>query len=158
MTKLFLGGVPTGPDVITLIDALGDLMEGREIMHAEVEAILQIKRGSNRYRAVTEAWRRRELRESNIEIGALVSIGFRVLNANERVTTNINSFQSGSRKQGRSLRRLGAVRDSELDEIHRAHRDHAIRIGGAMLAQASALQKELSPPKAQPQLSQLKRQ
>lgn len=154
-SKLFLGGLPTAIDVKRLRETFPDLRPGDEITHERVEAALGIPRTDGRYRTVTSAWRRDLFRLDNVEVGAIVGIGFRVLTAEERVDAGVGRFQQGTRIQGRSLRRMRTIRPSDLDAPHQAKLDHAIRVGASVFQAGQALTKGLDPPKPAAQVTQL---
>jgi len=63
MGTLFRGGVPTDIDVERLAARWGIPDEGVVIPYAEVAEAIGQPHGSNRYRSVVSAWRRRLLRE-----------------------------------------------------------------------------------------------
>jgi hypothetical protein len=56
----FQDGMPTGPDVTVLQKQWPALKVGDRIPYEEIEVALGIKRTSNRWASVTEAWRKRE--------------------------------------------------------------------------------------------------
>jgi hypothetical protein len=145
MSKAYFGGLPTAIDVRKLSDSFGEPDVGRTITHEEIEAALGIEHASNRYRTVVLSWRRKLLSESNIELGAVPGVGFKVLAADERISGSISSFQCGTRKQMRSVRRAMLVRTD--DEILRRKQDVMQRTGSAIAAQASVLMKSIEPPK-----------
>jgi len=145
MSKAYFGGLPTAIDVRKLSDSFGEPDVGRTITHEEIEAALGIEHASNRYRTVVLSWRRKLLSESNIELGAVPGVGLKVLAADERISGSISSFQCGTRKQMRSVRRAMLVRTD--DEILRRKQDVMQRTGSAIAAQASVLMKSIEPPK-----------
>lgn len=158
MTSLFLGGIPTGPDVKLLAEAFDPIEPGDEFTHDAMEKVLSIKRDSARYRSVTDAWRRDKLRDENVEIVALPRVGFRALTPNERVDENIKGFRYGTRKQARSVNRIARVKQTEdLDAIHRQKQDHMLRSVPALLEAARKVVHEIQPPKPAAQLSHMKK-
>lgn len=68
MSKLYFGGIPTKIDVDKLM-AL-ELQPGAALPYADVEALIQVERGTNRFRTVTDAWRKRLFREKLIQSSA----------------------------------------------------------------------------------------
>ncbi|MBX3703979.1 MAG: hypothetical protein KF822_09415 [Steroidobacteraceae bacterium] len=153
MSKPFFGGIPADIDVRKLEERFGDPQEGQEFGHDEVEAVLGLERGSNRYRTVTDAWRRRLLNQRNIEVGAVPGVGFRCLTPAERVDGSLKGFRTGTRQQLRSVRRAAVVRTE--DEGLRHKQDLLRRYGAAISAEASNMMQEIEPPKAQPQMPRL---
>jgi len=153
MSKLFLGGVPTAPDVKKLRTAFPEIAEGTDFTHEQIEAVIGLSPKSNRYRCVTLAWRKEMLNSHNIEIAAIPTIGFRALTGVERLDTNIKGFKQGTRKQGKSIRRVTMVRAETLTQIEQSKQLHVMRLGAAVLSQASAMMKEIEPPKPKQQVS-----
>lgn len=146
MSKAFFGGMPTGFDVTKLIDAFGDRTEGAQITHDEIESVIGVERTENRYRAITGAWRRKMLADSNIDIGAINGIGFEVRSPEGRMSHSIKGFQSGTRKQMRAVKRALLVKTE--DPILRQRQDLMQRMGAAIASEASTLMKAIDPPKA----------
>ena len=156
MTKLFFGGIPTGPDVKRLCDAFKILTEGQEITHEQVQAVLNLDPRGSRYRSVTTAWRKELLNEENIEISALPGIGFKCLSGSERLTTNIKGFRQGTKKQAKSVRRVTMIRAETLSDAEQAKQLHMMRLGNQLLGQASSLMKQIDAPKPQEQIAALR--
>lgn len=147
MSKLFFGGIPTAPDVKKLREAFTDVKEGTDFDHEQIAAILGLDPRTSRYRSVTTAWRKEMLTQHNIEIAAVATIGFRALTGAERLDTNVKGFKHGARKQGKHIRRVGMVRAETLSEPEQTKQLHVMRLGAAVLSQASAMMKEIEPPK-----------
>jgi hypothetical protein len=153
MGQVHFGGLPTNIDVRKLREAFGSLREGDEITHEMIEEVIGFKRDSSRYRTVTLAWRTALLKEDGIELGAVTGIGFRYLNASERIASSLRGFQSGTRKQMRSVRKAVQVRTDDPTLIKR--QDLMRRFGAAIAAEATSMMKEIEPPKSQSQLPRL---
>lgn len=156
MTKLFLGGIPTGPDVKRLRESLPKLTDGLEITHDDVSAVLGLSPRTSRYRAVTGAWRKDALNLDNIEIAAVPSIGFKCLSGPERLSANIKGFRQGTRKQGKSIRRVTMIRAETLTDDEQAKQLHVMRLGQQLIGQAASMMKQIEAPKAQEQVSLLR--
>lgn len=156
MTKLFLGGIPTAPDVKKLRDAFPKLSDGMDISHEQIQAVIGLAPKSNRYRCVTTAWRKELLNEENVEVGSIAGVGFRVLTGPERLSSNIKGFRSGTRKQGKSVRRITMVRAETLSEPEQAKQLHMMRLGTQLISQASSMLKQLEPPKPAEQVAGLR--
>ena len=145
MSGQFFGGLPTAMDVRRLNEIFNNLTEGEEITHEQIEQAIGQDRKSHRYRTVTIAWRRHLLTEKNIEVGAVPGLGFRVLTPSERMSGGIKGFQSGARKQMRSIKRTILVRSDDPTIIRQ--QEIMQRIGAAIVHQASTMMKEVEPPK-----------
>lgn len=153
MSKLFLGGVPTAPDVKKLREAFPQIDEGTDFTHEQIEAVIGLSPKSTRYRCVTLAWRKEMLNGHNVEIVAVPTIGFRALTGPERLDTNVKGFKNGARKQGKHIHRVGMVRAETLSEPEQGKQMHVMRLGAAVIAQASSMLKEIEPPR-QKQITQ----
>lgn len=148
MSKIFFGGIPTAPDVKKLREAFPKIAEGTDFTHEQISAVLGgMDPKSSRYRCVTLAWRKEMLNTHNIEIAAVSNIGFRALCGAERLDTNVKGFKHGARKQGKHIRRVGMVRAETLTEQEQSKQLHFMRLGAAVLSQASSMMKEIEPPK-----------
>lgn len=146
MTKIFFGGVPTDADVRKLEDAFGVPEIGTEIPHEDVESVLGLNRKQSRYITVTGAWRKRMATTHNVEIAAIPKVGFKCLSDKERIEFGMKGFQSGMRKQGRSVRKVSHVRTE--DPVLLKTQDVMRRYHIAMTQQAASMMKEIEPPSA----------
>ena len=145
MNKVHFGGIPTDGDVRILSERFGVPKPGDEIKHEDVESALRLQRNSNRYRAVTLAWRKRMLRDHNVDISAIPGTGFRCLTDSERVAAGVSGIQSGLRKQLHSVVRADRVQTD--DESLRAKQDVLRRYGVALRAEATKAMRAMEPPK-----------
>lgn len=152
MSKVFFGGMPTQIDVDKLREAFPAIEEGDEVRHEDIEAVLGLERGSNRYKTVVEAWRKRLLNDG-IDLGAVAGIGLKSLNATERIEKSVDGFQSGTRKQLRSIKRSQLVRTD--DPILTAKQDTLRRWGVMVADNHNKMIKEIEPPKPQQQMPRL---
>lgn len=150
MSKVFFGGMPTEIDVKKLREAFPEINEGDEIAHEQIEKLLNLDRNANRYRTVTEVWRKKLLNEGT-DMGAVAGVGFRCLNPKERITRSVEGFQSGTRKQLRAVRRSALVRTD--DPILGRKQDLLRRYGAAIANEANSMMREIEPPKPQQQMS-----
>lgn len=155
MANLYLGGIPTAPDVKRLHDEFGVPNPGDEFTHQTIEFILGLKRNSSRYRTVTSAWRKELLTDKNIDLAAVPGEGYRCLDQSERVEANVKIQKQGIRRTGKGVKRLMLQPHDKLDQVLAARRDHAIKLGGAIFQSGQQMMRELSPPKAAQQTSQL---
>lgn len=148
MASLFLGGIPTDPDVKRIREALGEMNEGEEIPHTRIEELIGKKASSSRYRTVTARWRKTVLRELNVEIGAVPGMGFRVLSGSERIEHNHAKFRSASRQQGRAVRRIGMIPDAVLSDQDRHRRDRIHQLTSTAVENVALVAKQIEPPRA----------
>lgn len=146
MSKPFFGGMPTEPDVKALQEAFPDVAKGETITHDAIEGVIRYSRQSGRYRIVVKAWRKHLLTTQNVDLGAIHGIGFRALNAEERINESIRGVRSGVRKTMRSVSRASYARTD--DPVLVSKQDLLRRYGAAMSAQAANTFKQLDPPPA----------
>src|SRR5690348_13306530 len=87
--------------------------------HKDIAGVAGVEFPSNRYRGLISAWRKRLLRELNIDIEAVIGFGYRVLDDNERVSVGIKDFGLSVRNMGRSAQRIALADVQKLDDTHR---------------------------------------
>ncbi len=111
-SRLFRGGVPTGPDVARLLEAI-PAEPGTSVSHDQVAELIHTQVGSSRFRSVTNAWRnklfRDRLLQTNSEGGE-----FRFLTADESLDKGLGGFKRVGRAAGRLRVRVDAVNPSDL--------------------------------------------
>lgn len=154
MSKMFFGGQPTAYEVRKLEEAFPALKEEDEVTHDQIEAVIKVTRRTNRYRNVVSAWRKKTLREKNIDLGSVHAVGYRCLLPPERVGAGIKGVQSGVRLQLKSINRA-CLAETE-DRVLRSKQEVMRRYGVALSHEASTLMKEIALPKAPEQLPRLK--
>jgi hypothetical protein len=148
--KLFLGGVPTDADVRKMREAFGTPEEGKVIEYSAVEDVLGISRDSNRFRVVTNRWRKLLYRELNIFIGVRPSEGFVALTPSERLDHGRSKVQSGMRVVGRATAVLGSTDRKRLSPKEAEAFDHTIRVSQAVLHAAQIESKRVLGPTSAP--------
>ena len=122
--RLFFGGIPTAPDVKKLEDRFGILKAGTLISHAELSSCIGVPWKSTRYRSVVESWRKKLMREHNIDTGAEPSVGIRILTGPERIAASEADFGSAVKKTRKAVKRIVPIPDEGLSEIEKKTRDH----------------------------------
>jgi hypothetical protein len=98
--NLFFGGVPTEPDVRALRDAFpeAEMEPGTIIPYERVEALIGAGRKSNRWKTVTEKWRKIvENQTGRVIIGTVAGVGFKVLDNTQKVDLGYSKFSSAVR-------------------------------------------------------------
>lgn len=121
-SKLFFGGVPTEPYVKRLNEHFGELeADGRVIEHAELEPLVDAKKGSNAYKTRVDAWRRALWRTRQLVLDGRYAAGegYKVLSPNEMVRHSTREAHSGRRRFERALAVASVAALDELDEEHR---------------------------------------
>lgn len=125
--RLFLGGLPTEPDVRKLIDAFPRLEPGAEISHAEIAKVIGVDRDSDRYRTVTNAWRRLLKKDHNVRLKALPGVGFKSIDGMERVIDNMHGFTQGARKIRKAADDVRRVEIGKLSQEQQRVAEHTLR-------------------------------
>jgi len=123
---------PTAPDVDRL--AAWDYTEGRVIQHAEIEEAIGAPRGTGRYQTVVDAWKRRMLRDRNIDLRSVPGEGYRVLPPGDRVTHGADLRHQAVRRARFGQRVLRGTDTARLTASERAVWDHEAKIGAAVIA------------------------
>lgn len=113
MAKRFINGDSTKYEVDRLME-LG-LKPGEAVSYEQVEQASGVAYGSNRWKAVTNRWRDRLMRESGLRV-VCIDKTFRGLTAEEAVADGVDSLNGVGRKIARTHRRVGAVDTRELTE------------------------------------------
>lgn len=126
-TGLFLGGVPTEPDVKRLTTAFPNLKPGDQISHKEIEEVIGVQHGSNRYVCVTGAWRKQLVKVGNLRLAAIPGIGFRVLDAMDRVTDNVKRYGRGAKQIRRAADDVRRIEIEKLPQEQQRTTEHVLR-------------------------------
>lgn len=144
MSRLFRGGVPTGPDVEKLM-ALG-VSPGDRVLYDDVERLLGLKRASNRWHSVTIAWRKRLFREQHIQTEA-DGEAFVILTADQAVSSAIKHMTGIGRAAGRVVVRVETIDQAALSP--RALDQHVLvrRHAAAVLVSTRDACKAVAPPR-----------
>ena len=114
MSKLFFGGVPTGPEVDRLMAGV-EIIPGNRVPYQDVEQLTGVKANEHRFRTVTNAWRKRVFREKALEIKAEGGC-FVILTPDEALTNGITSFHKVGRALGRANVKVSVINETELSK------------------------------------------
>lgn len=138
------GGIPTDVDVNALIEAYGVPAPGWSADYSAVAEIAKAPARSNRFKTVTDAWRRRLYATHGVSIRARAG-RFSVRSASERIGHAVGKTRS-------SLRGLEAARDevagtdrSSLSELQKAQADHVLMVSTTALQAARLRSTRKSP-------------
>ena len=118
-------GLPTAPDVTMLQKQWPELKVGDRIEYEEIAALLGIQVRSNRFKSVTDAWRKRELEAGRViecEIGA----AFYVATCEQVSAKTYVVLKTIGRKAKRHRRHLSVQRPE--NELQRATVEHQARL------------------------------
>jgi hypothetical protein len=148
-TKIFTGGIPYGPDIRKLEERVGVPTPGTLVTYTEIEMALGYSWRTPRFRGVVWAWRKKLMREANLDTFAEPASGIRVLTAEERVDVTCGDVKASARKVRRVAIRAESI--SVLEIKNAKKRDEALlvrRISRAMYESAANEIKALAPPPA----------
>lgn len=151
MSKV-LSGLPTDLEVKRLLKQYAELEVDREIEYAEVAELISARRGSSRFKTVTDAWRRRVWREQRVRIGTVAGRAFKVLSASDASLFEGNGVRVGARRIVRGARHLSLIDAAPMNERERDAHTHRRKVAVAMAEDVQTRAKELAPPRAQRQL------
>jgi hypothetical protein len=143
---IFSAGVPTGPDVDRLIAKFGTPEEGTVVPYREIVAVLGVKRGSGRWMSVIEAWKKKLRRESNIELKAVVNVGFECLDPHKRVDYAGSKYKGGLRAITRSADLARNTRPQALTQRELRVQTHLIMVAAAIQLAAATEAKKITYP------------
>lgn len=143
--KMFMGGIPYGPDVNRLRVAFPheSLKEQLIVEHSQIEQALQFKRVSSRYRGVVNSWIAAMYRDYNINIKALRGVGFQVLD-NQGLLSDV-SKQSESRGalHVAALGKYRRINPVKLSEGDRRLYEHKARHAAILAANIKETQRQM---------------
>lgn len=111
MARRFFGGDSTKYEVDRLME-LG-LKPGGNISYEHVEQACGVSYGTNRWKTVTNQWRRRLMRENRLRV-VVIDRTFRGLTPEEAVADGVDSLNRTGRQAARTHVRVEAVDASNL--------------------------------------------
>jgi hypothetical protein len=151
--KVFRGGVPVGPEVKALMEQLAPgWQEGEVLPYSRIEAIAGCAWRSNRFRTILDSWRRRLMREQNIDTEVVPGVGVRRLTPGERIRASQGDGRSAARKLRRAVVRVHVVPGEKLSEAERHSKDHTERVMSGALQSLQQACRTFDAPKPQAQL------
>ena len=134
---VFLGGVPTEPDIRAIREAYPDhtLEVGQIIPYEALEKIIGKPRRSYRFQSVTTRWRKLVEEEMpGIVIGAVANRGYRVEDDLGKLGLARSKMSSAARALHRSIVVAGRVDRKALDEDATKRLDHLQKVQGSAAA------------------------
>jgi hypothetical protein len=166
-SKVFLGGVPTEPEVNRLISAYQRPAPGL-IPYEEIEAITNVNRvrayvehgtlireGGHRFTSVLNAWRARLLRDYNVVTEALPDMGIVVLKESEKSTYAAKKFLWAGRRVKHAHTVVQRIDDTQLATDADRRRAEHMRLSLAktmtvMREETTSIRAALRPPVQNP--------
>lgn len=132
---MYFGGIPTSPDVNRIRESFPDSSLS-VVTYEEIEKVLGCDRGTNRFKAVTNRWRKLVEKESGKVIGVEAGKGFKVLNETEKLDLGCQKFASAVRLGRRSFVVTGLVDRKGLSSEDASRLDHMQKRAASVLAAA----------------------
>lgn len=155
-SKLFFGGVPTAPDVKKLEDRFGIPSASSTVTHEDIAGCIGSPWKSARYGSVMGSWRKKLMREHNVDTVVVPGVGVKFLTGSERINVSESDFGSAVRKTRKAANRIMVVPDDGLSDIEKKKRDHVCVIASrsymVMATERRAI-KGTSAPEAMPRKS-----
>ncbi len=149
--KLFLNGIPTGPDVEKLMERFGVPQPG-VIPYADIEAVLGKTWRDHRFTTVRIAWLKRLQREHNVSTEMEPGVGVRVLAEAERIGKSVKGLRRGTRHIRKAAIEVRSIRTDRLTAVERVQADNTARVAMALYEAGAQGVKSLAPPRPLPQI------
>jgi hypothetical protein len=135
--SVFFGGIPTGPDIRLLREMYPDSELGETVIpYQKVAEILRCDRNSNRFKTITNRWRKLVEVESGKVLGVKKGEGFVVLNDREKLDLSWQKLRTAARCANRSRVVASRVSISNLSSEDRARLEHNSKVSSGILAVA----------------------
>lgn len=135
--------VPTLPAVTRILQNHGELKEGDLITYSDLEQWIFEKRESNRYKSVVVAWRKALRHDYNLLLTCVTKVGFKVLDAPERIGVSSKRFRRGVERIIVSSIDARDTDPTKLDEPARRQRDHLVNLGSSYILAEATRPKQL---------------
>lgn len=111
-----------------------DLVPGRVIDFIQIERILKLSRGDNRFNEVTNRWRHLAEIESNLHIGRRFASEFFVMSESEKLSKAMGKFRSGQNALNRSITIANRIDYRSLTADEKTRLDHTRERSSKMIA------------------------
>jgi hypothetical protein len=128
-SSIWTHGIPTDAEVKKLIDALGVPAPGTLVEYAQIEQVIGLARSENRFRSVTNAWRKKLLREQNRVTEGVRGVGVMFCAAERRVDVSERHLVKGARRIAHGVKVAVSTERDSLSSAACARLDNAVRIG-----------------------------
>lgn len=132
MQKVFFGGLPTDLDVKKLIEVIGIPEESTVISYEKIGDVIGELPRTNRYMAITTAWRKKLFREHNVLMDTRRGEGFYRATPKDRVSVASDKAHMGKRAIIRASTIAGTTEKTKLDEETRKICDHLSMLPGRL--------------------------
>lgn len=148
--SVFFGAVPYS-EALGRLSATFALKRGDLLTHGQLSEVIQAPAGSNRYRGVIEAWKKRTYSADGMRLsgeGRARGIGIMVCTAAEEKDLYVDHLRGGIKKVKRTAKGLNTMDVSGLDQAQLAHHNIARRVATEIAAHGVTKIKELPSPGA----------
>lgn len=143
--SLFVGGIPTAPDVERLEQRFGVPKEGEFVPYKALAEVIGMHdpddkagiartRASSRFNTVVHAWRNKLRRQYNVEMKAVPGEGYQVETPSERITDSARRTKLGLRQVNRAANKAARTDRERLSDGERKAADFLSTIGGKLRA------------------------
>ena len=146
MARVFRGGIPYSVDARRLMEAfpVPSLTEGRIIKHEQLEGILAITKGSQRYYAVINSWIAQMKHANGLFLVWEPGLGLRVLDPAGILSFAENRTRQKIRQTGKAVRNFGWVDRNRLDTLGQQRLDHQLRVVSTIETALNSARKDLA--------------
>ncbi len=125
-SNLFFGGIPTAPDVDALIEEFGVPEIGVLISYSNISKVIGVPKDKNRFKSVTDAWKKRLDIKHNVIIEAIRNNGFKALSPSGRVGLGSRQIKSAVKKINNTTRILVRTDKKNLSDSEKLFTEHII--------------------------------
>ena len=125
--EFYFRGIPTEPSIQKLRDAYPGMKIGDRILYSDVERLIGCKRESFRFKTITARWRRLIEHERDLVIGVVPTIGFEILDNQQKLNLGESKLKSAHKTARRSytiFSRVDRAALSESDQSRLIHEEH----------------------------------
>jgi hypothetical protein len=146
MGQTFRGGIPYAIDVGRLKEAfsVSSLIEGRIISHDELENIVKVGRGTQRYYSVINSWIAGLRNTTGLFLAWEVTIGVKVLNPAEVLSHAETRTRQKIGQTGKALKTYQWVDRDRLDSIGQRRLDHQMHVASVMRSALDNARKDMA--------------
>ena len=149
-TQVWFAGVSIDIELKRLHDAFPNLNIGDSFTDEDLEVIVELEKGSGRFKHVIKKWREECWDRNNLWIYRDRITGYHVSDDNERTDVSERKMREGVRRVKKSVKILHGTDKTKLTEENRRKYDHTATFCGSMLTALTAEKRKVKvlPPAA----------